>query len=488
MKISNNFSVADDWTMEPGWSQVERKYNPLDCERWIRQNGIREAGRANGEQEFPPSEAVQPDDMYEKILDLVNQRGRQCHAQVSEFLVQQRYNLEQEVKEGMAPIRYKVEGFRDQAKVDLRNKGEEDQAILAKAERNAHTSWAALEAFRKKGNLHRVAQYNEIDTWYWWLISVVVIEALANAMMLAGVLEYGLLGAVFIMLAIGVVNVGLMGCVIGEGWRQKNAAGVLRAAFGWLLVAVGAAGMLAWNLLVGHFRDSMLAIATKAEVSTSSLEDLLTDDTIERFLASPMGLEGMQSWILAVIGAGCCILAATKWLKRDDVYPGYGTVHRAATEHNEEYLREVSNRRNDLKNLYERHVEQIRDERQKVENKKGNHQLISDTAKDVVRQFPMQLSQYQNHLDFIIAAYRSENEKARSTPSPKFFAEKLLIDQKMLEAPKWEGISASDYDEDWEGFQHAEDEVRNEFLAAQKRYPTIEDLKEGERERERLKS
>ena len=120
----------------------------------------------------------------------------------------------------------------------------------------------------------------------------------------------------------------------------------------------------------------------------------------------------MQSWVLAVIGTGCCIFAATKWLKRDDEYPGYGTVHRAATEHNEEYSREISNRRNALTSVYERYVERIRDERKMVENKKGNHQLISDTAKDIVRQFPMQISQYQDHLDFIIAAYRSENEKA----------------------------------------------------------------------------
>ena len=74
-----------------------------------------------------------------------------------------------------------------------------------------------------------------------------------------------------------------------------------------------------------------------------------------------------------------------------------------------------------------------------MNNKKGNHQLISDTAKSIVRQFPMQLSQYQNNLDFILAAYRSENEKARTTPAPKFFAEKFLIDQNMLETPEMGG-------------------------------------------------
>ena len=31
--------------MVPGWSEAERKYHPLDCERWIRKNGIRSRSR-----------------------------------------------------------------------------------------------------------------------------------------------------------------------------------------------------------------------------------------------------------------------------------------------------------------------------------------------------------------------------------------------------------------------------------------------------------
>jgi len=140
-----------------------------------------------------------------------------------------------------------------------------------------------------------------------------------------------------------------------------------------------------------------------------------------------------------------------------------------------------------LEEIYTRYVGRIRDERDKVGNKKGNHQLITDTANDIVRQFRMQLSQYQNNLDFILAAYRSANEKARKTPSPKFFAEKLFVDQDMLEAPKWEGVPASDYDKDWEGFQQAQDAIRQAYQDAQAGYPTLEDLIEGESARERLR-
>ena len=200
VKIRERLAAVDDWETVPGWNKAEQKYHPLDCERWIRENGIREAGRKNGEKEFPPTEATQPDDMYEKILDWVNQRGRQCHAEVSNFLVQQRYNLEQEVKEGMAPIQHEVEGLRDEAKVELKDQGGEDRTILTQKERQARSAWAALEAFQKKANIDdRVAEYGERDTWYWWLVGIVAIEAVANAMMLSGVNEYGLLGAVAII-------------------------------------------------------------------------------------------------------------------------------------------------------------------------------------------------------------------------------------------------------------------------------------------------
>ena len=469
---------ANDWTTVPGWDAAKQEYLELDCERWIKENKIRQAGRENGERDFPPSEAVQPDEMYSKIRAWVNQRGKTCYAAVSSYLVQQRFALELEAKEGMAPIRHRVEGIRDQGIVALDDQGRDDRTSLQHKQREAREAWAALETFKATANLKRVAEYNERDTWYWWLVGIVVIEALANAMMLAGVHEYGLLGAISIMLLIGVVNAGFLGGVIGEGWRQKNSVGLLPKFAGWIMVALGATGMLLGNLLVGHFRDSMLAVAEKAS-QAGSLGELLVDDTFERFAKNPFGLEGMLSGLLATIGAGCCIFAASKWLNRDDAYPGYGAVHRAATEHNEEYVQEIDQRRENLNSIYTKYIEMIRDERQQVENKTGIPTLINDTAREIVRQFPMQLRQYQDHLDFIIAAYRSENEKARTTPPPRFFAKRFLIDQEVLEPPVWKGIRPHDpLDPGWPGFQQAEDAIRIAYQHAQAGYSTLEDWME----------
>ena len=486
MNTKKKNAVVEDWTAIPGWDGAKQQYVELDCEAWIRENGIREAGRENGEREFPPSEAVQPDEMYTKILAWVNQRGKTCHAEVSRYLVQQRHALELETREGMAPIRHTVEGLRNQGIVALTDRGKEDGTSLTQKKHDALKARDALEAFIREANLERVADYNERDTWYWWLVGIVVIEALLNTLMLYEVHEYGAFGALGTMLMIGLVNAFILGGVIGEGWRQKNSVRPWPMVSGGMMVFLGVVGMIAGNLLVGHFRDSILAKTTKARDGASSLGELLADDTIERFWNNLFGLESMQSWVLAVIGAGCCVFAATKWLKRDDAYPGYGAVHRAAAEHDEEYMREITQRRANLERIYEEYTERIRDERQQVENKKGNHRLITDTAKGIVRQFPMQLRQYQDHLDFIIAAYRSANEKVRTTPNPKFFAEKILIDQDMLEAPEWEDVLPPDYDEDWEGFQQAEEAIRKAYLDAQAGYPTLEDLMEGGSTRERI--
>lgn len=466
----------EDWTTVPGWDPAKQEYVELDCERWIRENKIRELGRENGKQEYPSSEATQPDDVYAKILAWVNQRGKTCHAAVSRHLIERRHALEMETNQGMAPIQDTVKSLRDQGIVELNDQAKKDQSVLTQMASEAREAWAALTAFRAKAKLERVAQYNQRKTWYKPLVIVVVLETLANALFLADVSKYGLLGAIALMLAIGIVNTCILGWLISEGLRQKNSSELQPKLGGWILVTFGAIVMIHWNLLVGHFRDSMLEIVTKATSDSNSWEELFNDDAVARFLNQPLGLESMQSWVLAAIGAGCCVFAVTKWLKRDDEYPGYGAVHRAATEHNERYRNEVARRRDDLNSIYMTYIRKIHDERQKIENRKGNHRLVTDAARAIVRQFPMQLRQYQDHLDFIIAAYRSANEKSRTTRSPVIFAERFSIDGDMLESPEWDEIPPPDYDDEWKGFQQAEDAIRKEYQQVQNGYFTLEQL------------
>ena len=210
--------------------------------------------------------------------------------------------------------------------------------------------------------------------------------------------------------------------------------------------------MLVWNLLIGHFRDSMRAVLERGS-QASTLGELLADDTFQRFWTHPFALEGLLSGLLAVVGSGCCVFAASKWLSRDDSYPGYGAVHRAAVEHQEKWSLEADQRRSDLQSIYKKYIARIRDERQKVENKTGMPALINNRSKQIVSEFRMQLRRYQDDLDSIIKAYSDENEKARNTPPPPFFCEEFLIDQDILKPPVWKVIPSTDpQDPGWEAF------------------------------------
>ena len=76
-------------------------------------------------------------------------------------------------------------------------------------------------------------------------------------------------------------------------------------------------------------------------------------------------------------------------------------MHREATRRNEEYVQEVEDRRRVLRDIHANYTNRVRDERLKMENRKSNHLVMTEEAKGIIQQFPMQLRQYQNHLNFL---------------------------------------------------------------------------------------
>ena len=467
-----------DWTEVPGWDETKKEYVDLHCERWLKENRIRDLGQKNGEQEYPASDATQPDEIHQKIRAWINRRGRACKDAVSKFLALQRHTLELQRKEGMAPIRDKVEGLRNDAIGKLRDRGTTERANLDQFAREAEEARRDLNAFRKDANLERVAEDSKTAKAMLLVLGLVVlVEAIYNALMLAGVYETGLAGAIIVFLTIGVVNTAIFGALVGEGWRFKNSVRRETLWSGWLMIGLGGGGLLVLNLFVGHFRDSLQARAARPDLS---IEELLTDDSIPRFLDNPFGLDGLPSYLLVIVGIGAGLFAATKWFGRDDPYPGYGRKYRSDREHHRSYLEASRESRARLEEIYRESTDKINDARSQLENKKGEYRHLTDTARRIVRDFSMHLRQYQDDLDFLIAAYRTENEKARTTPAPIFFKDRPLIDEEMLAAPEWNDIPAPDYDEDWAGFRDAIRAVHMTYIEAKDALPVPEYLQDTE--------
>ena len=74
------------WDDIPGFDPDTAAYVPFDKDAWLRDNGIREIARDRGRKNQPHAEEPHLDDIHQKILDWVNQRGRKCHSDVSRYL------------------------------------------------------------------------------------------------------------------------------------------------------------------------------------------------------------------------------------------------------------------------------------------------------------------------------------------------------------------------------------------------------------------
>lgn len=473
-------SPPASWSEVPGWDETRAEYVDLDCEHWLHENRIRDLARENGKQEYPASDATQPDEIHQKIRAWVNRRGRACKDSVSKFLALQRHALELQRTEGMAPIRDKVEGIRDDAVGKLRDQGLAERANLSQAAQEAQEARRDLDRFRRDASLERLPENSKTATALVRLLALVVLaEAIYNAIFIGRFYPGGPAGAVILFLTIGIANTVIFGGLIGESWRLKNSIRRVTSVSGWLMTALGSVSLLTLNFFVGHFRDSLQAVAASGR-SGASIAELLTDDSIRRFLAAPFSLEGLESYLLVLVGIAAGLFAATKWFGRDDPYPGYGLKYRKAQEHHRIYLETLRRCLDRLEEIHRKVVDRINDERSQLENRRGQYRHVTDTAHRVVRDFSMHLRQYQDDLDFLIAAYRTHNEMARETPAPFFFRDRPLIDEDMLAHPEWSDIPAPDYEEDWSGFRDALNDVRRAYDEAKSALPVPEHLRERE--------
>ena len=68
---------------KPGFDRDREQYIPLDRDAWLRDHDIRKRARRNGEQNHPPTDQSEIDEVHSEILAAINERGRRCKNIVS---------------------------------------------------------------------------------------------------------------------------------------------------------------------------------------------------------------------------------------------------------------------------------------------------------------------------------------------------------------------------------------------------------------------
>ena len=78
---------------QKGFDPIKAEYIRLDCDAWIKENDILKEGRNRGTQDLPGSDEIQPDSIYQKIIDFVGQRARDCRDDVIKYVQSQRARM-----------------------------------------------------------------------------------------------------------------------------------------------------------------------------------------------------------------------------------------------------------------------------------------------------------------------------------------------------------------------------------------------------------
>ena len=462
------------WDEVPGFDPARGEYVRLDTDAWLRDHGIREEARSRGEDNFPRSDAGDRDDIHYKIHAWINNRGRQCQGDVSQHLsdfIVQLNDIEKE--EDLTILQQKVTEITEDAGISLDQRVKHDRNELTQLETAVREGTREYEDFRKAARLRRLPDDSGRRSAWWIIILFGVVEVVANASLLMEVNPFGLIGAIMQMLLITAVNILVGALAMGFALRCRNLVSGIRSMAAWLVVFVLIPLIVAFNLLVGHFRDSMQAV--RGDVVTNPFA-MLEDDALPRMLADPLGLDSTKSFLLFLLGVIFFGIASWKGYQTDDPYPGYGRRHRLLLSFKANYRRTLMEARKGIEEVFKSWVSQLEDIRHRLEIKKNKWKDLGDIGARIVQQYPVNLRRYQDDFNYLVAAYRTENQRVRTDDPPRFFSERLEVDEGILVPPSFEPPSETSLSDIALCIHEAIEQVQGAYRSASREYRSLEDI------------
>lgn len=463
------------WDDIPGFNQKTGQYVPLDTEAWFRDHKIREIAAERGLKNQPSENEKQPDDMHERIKSWVHNRGLQCKRDVDHYISDANAELNDiEDNEGLDQLKSRVTQIRTRVELKIKSRLQNDRNDLHDIERAVDEETRDFEEFRNQAGLNRMAVYPTGFMRKWWLVFVfAALEVAVNAFMLGEVTPTGFLGAYSQMLIITAINILIGALVIGSLLRAQNHVAIWRKILSWTLMPVVTAGILMFNLAVGHLRDSTLMI-DPAQLTHPS--DVLTNDVWLRLVSNPVHYESFQSGLLVIAGFVFFSIAAWKGYGADDTYPGYGKRDRHYRKLTSRYQAQCRGKIGKLQDVTEKGVDELNEMLYEMRAKQAEWRNTTDRITRVREGYPENLRQYQRNLDSLLAAYRTANRNARTETAPDFFDSPISLDPDIMEPPIFEARE----EPNWQGLnEHIAESIRHIqelYKKALPEYPTLEDI------------
>ncbi len=405
-------------------SLVALPFVPVDIDGLARKWKLRDQGEADGRLDLPAPDATALSAAEQKIqVRMTAERDRLAGELIVHLNAQNEALARLDTPMDIAGLRKDCA----HAVSQLEQTHVAWKAEIPRLLRRAREAQAEYCSFRSRHRLDRPAREpGHRGLALALLVLCVVLESALNGFFFAQGSDTGLIGGVAVALSISVVNVLLLGMVLGFGparWVHRR-NWLLRGA-GILILLAGGVLLIVLNAFVGHYRDAF-----------ERLGDSVQLDAVWAHLGGhPFDLARLESWLLFLLGLGFAGIGFVKGYHLDDPYPGYGAVARRwqAAEH--EYL---VNRNLRLEEATAVRDHAIRDIATAIESLRGaamqREQALGQRARWLA-----DFAAHEEHLagaaNQLLSIWREANRRHRTQPSPKYFTTGFAFPDHVLERP-----------------------------------------------------
>ena len=278
---------------------------------------------------------------------------------------------------------------------------------------DAVTSWRrALLDFRKRNGLERPAYKDgSIVVTTVVILACLILETVLNGYLFAQQNELGLLGGGLVALLVSVVNLSFA-AVSGLFSRMVRHVSFFNKVFGLAIILLWIGGTLGLNLAVAHFRDAVETLDNWAAAA---------DRSLDLFIAAPLDLNSIESWLLMFWGCLMALITFLKLIYFGEPYMGYGRISRRYEEALDDYTDIHDEALTSLRAKRDEAIDKLQDANNFV------REQIDDAVDALYGQKMMRghlqafLQQCDLKVNVLLRTYRDANRKARRAQAPAHF-------------------------------------------------------------------
>jgi hypothetical protein len=389
------------------------EFPPIDLDRAAEQLSLREKAASNGRSELPAEGSLQLDGPQQAIIQFV--KGEV--ADITTAFETKISGLNRQItRRDIRQLVDEVTHLDGSLEHDLLATRDELRPRIVEARDELSASERRYSSFREANALDREPDYPDSHFLHGTIVALVLVgEAVLNGVFFERGNPHGLVGGAVYALMLALIDVSIV-FSLGRVAAWSGCSSSLHALAGRAAMLAFVAWAGAYNLLVAHVREALRTDPERAmQIAGATFRD------------APLTFAHADTWILLAIGIFFSVVAMLDGFSWTDRFPGYARLHRQLVLRRDEvrYFEAEIVRR----------AAEVRDQALArlgltlVEARKNLVSMQNDIeAKSLLlKNGRVFVGHQEDTCNALIAVYRDENQKARSTPPPRYFHEKLAL-------------------------------------------------------------